>query len=222
MTRKALYTRLLLFLAIALAGCLTQRSIRPSSSSGDGVRHLAARAERLPDRVGRWQMVGSQKLSTPVQTMLACEAFVSRAYRHLETGEVCNVAVIVGPPGPTAAHEPAACYAARFERLALQQIDLGRLTQEDRRGHLWLQALQADDTRQHYVLYGWSDGGQWSAPRHARLALARHRLLAKVQISASAPHEAAARQACGAFLRDLLPALDRHVVEPLRKVNRCS
>ena len=222
MTRNALYARLLLFVVMAVAGGLSQRIIRPSSSSGDAIRHLAYRVERLPERVGRWQMIDSQKLSTPVQTMLACDAFVSRAYRHLETGEVCNVAVIVGPPGPTAAHEPAVCYAARFERLALQQVDLGRLTRGDRRGHLWLQALQADDTRQHCVLYGWSDGSQWTAPRHARLALAHHRLLAKIQISATSPHEAGAREACGAFLRDLLPALDRHVVEPLREVNRCS
>ena len=222
MTRRALYSRLLLVTLSSVLGILSYAWLSPASPTPESVTHLTGHIAGLPATIGSWQMVHSHELAAPVRTMLACEAFTSRTYRHQETGSRVNVAIVVGPPGPTAAHEPAACYAARYERLSPQRLELAQVTDGAHGGRLWLQRMRADDTEQLCVLYGWSDGSDWSAPRHARLGFTRHPLLAKVQISASAYSQPCALQTCETFLREILPCLDRHVVKPLQTANRCS
>src|SRR5262245_60006979 len=65
----------------------------------------------LPKEVGSWRLRHEDQFSPSVIRILQCPTHISRAYEHLQTGDTANVAVIVGPPGPTSVHTAEICYS---------------------------------------------------------------------------------------------------------------
>ena len=80
----------------------------------------ADRLEEVPDRCGDWEVVSSKPLSEYVQSILQLESHISRVYVNRQTQQHVQVAVILGPFGPTSTHTPDICYTSRDYRILRQ------------------------------------------------------------------------------------------------------
>jgi hypothetical protein len=164
----------------AIAGVLSNRWGTPAT--------LAAAAERFadfPDNLGAWQLEKSEPFAPVVAEMLECAASTHRVYRNRETGQAIQVALHVGPPGPTAVHTPDVCLDSQdFEQLrARERIQV--LSAARGGGSFWkadYRARTLEGAAAHFI-YGWSTGGGWVAAQRPRFEFVGHRLLYKLQVS---------------------------------------
>ena len=120
--------------------------------------------------------------------MLQCAGNTQRTYRNRTTGQIVNMFMIVGPPGPTAVHTPEICYSSRdYDRIEPRQraqIRESQLPDES----FWETVFRANDLRADvlHVWYSWNDGNGWRAADNPRFAFARHPFLYKLQLAATA------------------------------------
>jgi hypothetical protein len=108
-------------------------------------------------------------------------------YVNRETGEAVQVALIVGPSGPTAVHEPEICFSSQAYEIARPREK--RFFGDDGHGEsssLWEVRFQPKDvgTGDLQVYYGWSTGGAWKASPSPRFEFGGSPLLYKIQVSA--------------------------------------
>jgi hypothetical protein len=197
----------------AIQGKMSRRWGRPQELS-----RLAERLRQLPTEIGDWKTRSSSSLSPTAEAILECAGYVSRQYENRRTGEIVNVAVLLGPAGPISVHTPDVCYSSQdysiIDPPKRTRLDAG----EGSRDELWATSLQstkltAGDLR---VYYGWSTGGPWSAPRKdPRMAFAGQPYLYKVQVAGPLPSavDANASDPSVAFLKDFLPAVRPYLVE---------
>jgi len=132
--------------------------------------------QQVPERVGDWQCDNSGEMSETTVQMLRCEDYFARRYVNQRTGEVVEVSVILGPPGPIAEHTPEICISGRAYRLLgpRRKVTIGAGSAgvaADAQGHASPDELWVVDFRRNSppadvlrVYYGWSTGRQWSAP----------------------------------------------------------
>jgi hypothetical protein len=118
---------------------------------------------------------------------LQCEAHINRVYVHRQTGEVVNVAMIVGPSGPTAVHTPEICFSSRAYQIAEPREKKFFGGAGDEGGSsLWTTRFKSQDAGagELQVYYGWSTGGPWTASQSPRFEFGGSPLLYKLQVSA--------------------------------------
>src|SRR5579863_4164034 len=78
----------------------------------------AAKLADLPDEFGDWQLQSELPIDKDVLEILQCVGNVHKIYRNRETGQLVNVVLLLGPPGPISAHTPEICYSTRdYEQL---------------------------------------------------------------------------------------------------------
>jgi hypothetical protein len=177
-------------LSTVLLGTLLVGYVQGRISNRWGLRANAEAAaeqlrRRLPEEVGNWRMKSDDKLPDAVVNILQCPAYITRVYEHQQTGDVVNVAVLLGPPGPISVHTPEVCYSSRE---FTPDGDRRRVTVKDTAGtehtlwHLPLKAnnLQSSSLR---VYYGWSTGHTWDAPEHPRYNFGSLPHLYKLQVA---------------------------------------
>lgn len=181
---------------------------------------LAAAGERIgdfPDEIGDWQVERAAEFEGPVREVLQCSGSTTRSYRHRQTGDIVNVALQVGPPGPTAVHTPDVCFASQAYapqgRPKPMRLDRSR----DASDTFWEQTFQAKnlDGEMLNVAYAWSDGEEWIAAERPRFEFAGRSLLYKLQVvahSGAGEGKEEARRRLRQFLETLLPLLDADVL----------
>jgi hypothetical protein len=195
----------------AIAGVLGNRWGTPPT--------LAAAAKRFvhfPDNLGPWQLEKSEPFEPGIAEMLECAASTHRVYRHRETGKAIQVALHVGPPGPTAVHTPDVCLSSQdFEQLhAPERIQVLSSTRGG--GTFWKAGYRARtlEGAAAHLVYAWSTGDGWVAAKRPRIEFVGHRLLYKLQVSSrfddfdDADGELVYRD----FLEELLPRLASDVL----------
>jgi hypothetical protein len=204
---------LLLTLGGGLAyGRLSQRWGPPAD-----LRAAAQRIEELPRQIGDWQAAGDLPLGEDVARMLQCEGHVNRRYVNRRTGDSIGLALIVGPPGPTAVHTPEICYSSRAFQQEQERLP-ERIADGSGREHaFWRVRFRAKEVGglPMAAWYAWSNGGPWEASRNPRYAYGGGRLLHKIQLSANLPRGRleAADDPCRDFLQQLV-ASDWRLLEP--------
>jgi hypothetical protein len=163
-------------------GRWTQRWEPPQS-----LKAAAARVLELPRELGAWQMTEERKVPALVLETLRCEAHSHREYVNRETGETVQVALIVGPSGPTAVHEPEICFSSQAYEIARPRETrfFGDAGNGDS-SSLWEVRFQPKNvgTGELQVYYGWSTGGAWKASTAPRFEFGGSPLLYKIQVSA--------------------------------------
>jgi hypothetical protein len=179
---------------------------------------LANRLRELPDAIGDWRTRSSQPLAPAAEGILECAGYVCRQYENRKTGEIINVAVLLGPAGPISVHTPDVCYSSQdysvIEGPKRTKFDFVKESPDE----LWGTSLQsakltAGDLR---VYYGWSTGGAWSAPeKDPRMAFAGQPYLYKLQVAGplSSPVNGNTSDPSAAFLKDFLPAVRPYLVK---------
>jgi hypothetical protein len=118
---------------------------------------------------------------------LRCEGHVHRSYVNRETGETVNVALIVGPSGPTAVHTPEICFSSRaYEITDPRETKFFGASGDSDSSSLWKTRFRSQNAEagELQVYYGWSTGGAWTASQSPRFEFGGSPLLYKIQVSA--------------------------------------
>ena len=175
----------------------------------------AARMDALPMEVGDW--VGSVvEVKNPQAGGVA--GAIERHYENRRTGDAVSVFLVCGRPGPVSIHTPEACYAANGFVVGAKS----RAAARDKGGDFWsadaVKTKAAEETRLR-IYWGWNDGNGWTAPDDARwtfVAYRRSPVLFKLYVlrDLGGPAPASKDEPCQAFLRAMLPELDRTLFAP--------
>jgi len=221
--RQTITISLLVALAVATVGAgwvegrLSNRWGEPANLAAAGVALADA-----PTRVGDWEMVSSEPFSTDIVTMLECSGHFARTYQNLITGEQVNVALVVGPPGPTAVHTPEICYSSRDHQISEPRTMVSVGAAGDTDQSLWNLTFRSNDIEQSLlrVYYGWrGSDGPWKASDNPRFEYGGQSLLYKIQLASRIPAETPNTGAdpCARFLQEFLPALDQKLFDTSEK-----
>jgi hypothetical protein len=186
---------------------------------------LAQAPERLaaiPCEVGDWHGQDGE-LSPREARQGDIRAALVRRYANRQTGEVLNVLIVCGRPGPIAVHAPEVCLGgAGFTmkgKKAHQKIEAPGLSGGDA---FWVAQFHKSGAAVPEVSemhWSWSGGGDWQAVEDPRLSFARKRLLYKLYVTRAVVRPAASAAADGAteaektpiheFLKVFLPEVKR-------------
>lgn len=207
--RAYVQTRTILALlgaGLAVVGCLIAPTSRPASPPH--------RPFVLPKALGSWELLEQLDLHESEVVALQASNHCRYIYRCRKSGQIVVVTLVAGAAGPLASHQPELCYARRefashgesrtwtipqrcdtfrFQSLEPRQVDRPALT----------------------VAYAWHDGQRWRAPRAARLQLAGHATLQRLQFAIRHP-SCMARDARTTLERFIELTLSAAVPEPSR------
>ncbi|QEG36048.1 exosortase-associated EpsI family protein [Bythopirellula goksoeyrii] len=149
----------------------------------------AQQLEKMPKQFGNWQLAEEMPMEESSVAMLECAGYVNRRYVHQETGHVVNLAVIVGPPGPTAVHTPEICFSSR----AYDQQGTRRSVELEERAGQRDEFWSLDFTTKNVlaeglrIYYAWGLGDRWEASESPRYEFAASPQLYKLQLATALP-----------------------------------
>lgn len=150
---------------------------------------LAQAPEKLRDiplTIGPW--VGEETELDPRQARQGrIQGSLLRRYTHSGNGEMLNLLIVCGRPGPITVHGPEVCLGASGYTLVRpeQQKSINSPGREDR-DTFWVgrfQRSRAALTEVMEVTWSWNATGDWQAVRNPRLYFAPQRVLYKLYIS---------------------------------------
>jgi hypothetical protein len=162
----------------------------------------AGRLDALPTTLGEW--VGEDvEVKSPQPGVAGC---LQRRYTNGKHTVV--MFIVCGRPGPVSIHTPEACYGAGgFDVATRKRIAVPG-------GEFWtsdaVRIKAAEETRLR-LYWGWNSGQGWTAADDPRWLFVRRPVLHKlyVQRDLSGLAEPTTDDPCEAFLKVLLPELDR-------------
>jgi hypothetical protein len=173
-------------------------------------QEAADRLESLPLEIGDWR--GERIEVKPTQGGEGIAGCIQRRYVHRQSGVIMVLALVCGRPGPVSIHTPEVCYGA-------SGYDVGprsRYSCEpgDRPAAFWTadatRIKTTEETRLR-LYWGWNSSQGWTATDEPRMEFARFPVLHKLYVlrELSSKDEHPPEEPCEAFLRVLLPVLDR-------------
>ena len=152
------------------------------------LQHAVDHLGKLPLTLGDWE--GRENVLDEKEQKLyaASEAvvWVTRRYVHRVTGEALSLLVLCGPPGPTAAHSPEACYGGGGYDLSgpleLQKFAFGTppATAVFQVGNF--RRADAASSMGLKIYWSFRGGSNWEVPDNTRLAFARYPALYKIYV----------------------------------------
>lgn len=168
----------------------------------------------LAEQHGNWRLVSETPFSSDVVQMLQCPAHINRRYMHQQTGDVVNVFLIVGPPGPTSVHRPEVCYGSQNYIITSGREPLTVVDRTQAKHSLWQVVMEPRkvDGVPLRVFYGWGTGNVWSATVEPRFAHAGEPYLYKIQLSSPLNNANDEFNPCADFLSWFLPEIQMHLI----------
>ncbi len=206
-------SRLFIVLALtaasgALAGSIGNRWARPADLVAAGEK-----IDQTPKEFGDWELRSAAPFDELAAEVLQCAGSTKRTYQNRQTGAVVQMALFVGPTGPTSVHTPDVCYTGANYVAESDAKEFQVRPQHGSSGTFWEIAFRSQNLEggSLRVLFGWNAGGRWVAPKRPRIEFAGSPLLYKLMVVSSVePGQTSANagEVCHAFLAQLLPALD--------------
>jgi hypothetical protein len=204
------------------AGVLAGR-LRNRWGPSETMLAAAQRLQDVPRQFGgpsndRWQLQSSETMEPYVIQMLECTGSIVRTYANPRTGESVSLFVIVGSAGPIAVHTPEICYSSQNYKIrdAAKRVAVPDLQGQE--NQFWALSFTSKGPREDLlrVYYAWSTGNGWKAPSDARFAFAGSPYLYKIQVSTTLPAgtDLKTNDTCEKFLKDFVPVLRQHLIEP--------
>jgi len=194
---------LLTLSAGALYGKYSQRWGPPAD-----LTTAAAQLERLPGQLGNWKLAEELPMEDSSVQMLECAGYVNRRYVNQQSGQIVNLAIIVGPAGPTAVHTPEICFSSRAYDLQRERQRIVLESSPTKKHAFWrvdfsTKNALADDLR---VYYAWSLGRTWEASASPRYEFAAQPYLFKLQLAGAVRPGTVGKDSdpCREFLEELL------------------
>jgi hypothetical protein len=187
--------------SIAL-GVVHQRMTDPRAKADAIEQATKSLAKPFPTELGDWVRDEVGKLDEDSNIMLQCHGSFVGTYTNKNTGAQADVFLLLGPPGPIAVHIPEVCVPKDvYDHTTRKRMPLDRVVKS---GDLWdLTFSPKDGARKSFqCVYGWSNGGSWTASESPRFQFASSPYLYKLQVSYSAPPETSEKD--GSSLQDFL------------------
>ena len=145
--------------------------------------------------------------------MISCQGYIYRGYRNEVTGDSIKLAVMVGPGAKMSVHVPEVCYESNNYTL-LEDREIFNVEVNGQTHHFWSVHFRVNEVSQRElrVLYGWTNGGHWQAPRVARWSVAGEPVLYKLQVSHALTglvhvDEQASQEATRLFMQMVIPLI---------------
>lgn len=196
-------------------GWLHGRMVVPTARTNELQAIAAKRLQQpLAERHGNWRLLHEVPFSDDVLSILQCTAYVNRTYMHQQTGDVVICTVIVGPPGPIAAHTPEICYGSQDFSIQGGRTRTKFVDRQQKEHSLWQVTMEPKNATvaPQTVLYAWGTGGPWSAVNDPRLAHAGEPYLYKIQLAGTPSTASDEFKAWEDFLQWFLPDIETHLV----------
>ena len=139
----------------------------------------------MPREVGEWRLVADRPMPEEILKTLECAGHVHRTYVHQGTGVEVNVALIVGPPGPTSVHTPEICYSSRAHEIAEPRKVWWFKPAGGLAHSFWSLTFRSRNAGSEAlrVYYAWSRGDEWVASASPRFEFGGAPQLYKIQVS---------------------------------------
>lgn len=181
------------------------------------LEEMSARLDSVPAEIGSWSgrpvAMGARELAAA-----GAVGHLSRSYRDAERGAAVTVLLICGLPGDIASHPPTVCYpGAGYEIASLGRLVVRPGPSSD--GAVFRTAIarppRPGGPGPIRICWAWNDGDGWRVPEDPRLAFAAEPALCKLYVIQRGRGVGADPEGgpCDAFLRELLPVLDRTVFD---------
>ena len=180
--------------------------------TSDDLSRAVGRLQRIPISCGKWS---GEPVHLDEAALRRAEAsgWIARKYVHPEKGEV-QLLVLCGRPGPISVHTPEICYPGigyalfdKAERVEITPSDgmpaLQFWTTRFSRPGVVTDALR--------IAWAWNSAGSFVAAEHPRIRFGADRYLYKIYVVERLTQfdEPWEHGRCNAFLKDLLPEIDR-------------
>ena len=193
-------------------GLWTDRwSVAPELAEAQG------RLSSLPQTLGPWH---GDEIEMDDRTINRAElrAYVQRRYTHTGNGEAVTVLAVCGKPGPIAVHSPEVCYGGTgFVPKGTRERHKVSADGMVAPAEFWSEKYEKKGAVPEYlhIYYGWNPTTGWQAVDNPRLKFAPARALYKIYVvrHLTRPDEPAEENPVPAFLRLLIPQLDRCLTE---------
>jgi hypothetical protein len=173
------------------------------------MNRAAERVAVLPLTIGDWE--GTERTGVDEEAMRRGGAvrYASRVYRHRTTGDVFNVLLLAGKPGPLSVHTPEICNAGPNHA---PQPNQQRWSPRPGDEFTWQSFASKIDGRPDLEIgWAWSTNGRWQSPAVPRIAFGREPFLYKLYVVRACNKQTEPSQAMKRLLSDWLPALERTV-----------
>ncbi len=185
-------------------------------TSQDLVQQAVARLQTVPLAIGEWR---GEELEMDASRRAVLPGALARRYVNQVTGKAVTLYLGCGKPGPASVHTPDICYAGNgFHGEPPRHFQLpddpGCTGGEFLTARF--QKTQAADQSHLRIFWSWNGGDRWRVADNPRLAFAQYSVLYKLYVirEMADPAEPIATEPCIAFLKDLLPELDRRLFSP--------
>jgi len=198
---------------------------RASNRWGPVADTLAAanKLKEIPNEFGDWRLQSSEELGRDSQEQLQPAGYLVNRYQNRQTGDVVDMFLLLGPPGPVSVHTPEVCfgtknYQSRGERQKV--VIRGPAGGDDEFWALDFKtiSLRGDSLRTYYA---WSPGDRWQALEDARFWSAGLPYLYKIQLSCLLPPGTTDPQSsddpCRKFLQNFVPVAKKYLIAPAAK-----
>lgn len=174
---------LVIALVVTLAVGVLNRTMSQQWGRAEEYQRAARLLENLPAEFGPWRAVEKKELGRSAMELLQCQGYTYQTFRHNETGDLVQLAVLVGPGAKMSVHVPEICFEATNYRL-VQDRERVQVSDGEREDFFWRVRFQMNDVtrRQIDVLYGWYSDGGWLAPQYPRWSVAGVPVLFKLQL----------------------------------------
>ncbi len=218
-------TALTLAAAVLILGSSFAHGVWSSRWAGwsEKLDAAAAKVALVPPTVGEWSSEAIE-VDKRSMAMTGAQGYFSRRYTHRTSGQSVAVMLLCGQAGPLAAHTPLICLpGSGLEMVGMES----RYTARRDESRVWGDFFEADFVGTNEgapmkmrLFWSWSsDGVNWQAPEHARIALAGKPYLFKIFVHRAVESREARESArtpleddpCALFLRDFLPEVKRAV-----------
>ncbi len=181
----------------------------------DGLDLVAAgeSLETIPTKIGVWEST-PMTLEDPKKYSLA--GSLGRSYLNTSTGVRVTLYLANGRPGPVSIHTPEICFAANGYKVEEQKVHAMAPSSKSGPEFFTARMTKKDNASQNIlrIFWGWREGTRWRTADNPRLAFAGEKILHKMYVIREMAHagEAAETDPCLDFLKELLPVLERKLV----------
>lgn len=211
MTRGIIYVGFLLLIALTLLSGAIQGRMRQRWGRPEAARAAADDLDKIPEQFGDWRLRERRELDEDVAETLRCDdSYIYRLYQNQETGEVVQIALLLGPAGEISVHTPDICYPASQYAVERERWHVVVNESGGEASEVWALHLKKKDVaaEEMIVYYAWSTGDEWIAPKNPRWTLGGHPFLYKFQVASllGSGDEAGTDDAGRRFLTDFIPA----------------
>ncbi len=148
----------------------------------------AKRVESFPREFGNWTSVeDGEPLSPEVCRELGLVGYLTRIYKHRETGQMVRVLLMVGQSGPLLRHPPNICYAnvANEQIGDMTKLQLSTTNPTGQFNLLEYKRAQSIANDRFLVAYSLASDATWKVPSMPRIEFGAAPLLYKVQLLTS-------------------------------------